>query len=427
MEVIQSERDNSRELLNYIASQYKIDIDAVQSEVDMLNNQKYREMHTGRVWEGKNGKWYTYIGENRNTRKLIKRNSEEEMEEFLTEHYKTLCETPTFAMVFRKFIERKKERGEIRLSSYDRYNNQFKKYFLNNEHAKKLVNKKVSLINEDDLDECLYPSIKALKMSSKEFNAMCGIVRGVMKYAVQKRYTDFNATNYLDSLDKPKNGFRSTKKSPKEESFSISETNLLLAYLLKEGDVRSLGLVLLFETGLRVGELAALKKSDVNDDLISVSRTEIHYKDETTGKNKIDIEDFTKTEAGERQVTVRELGKTVLAQLLNRNPESEWLLTEDDGKRICESGFRRKIYRACDAVGIPRRSPHKIRKTYATNLIYSGVNEEVVKYLMGHSDITTTRRSYVIARADMDFIREQLAKAPLLTNVTASTDAVQTA
>ncbi|MCQ2505754.1 MAG: site-specific integrase [Lachnospiraceae bacterium] len=427
MEEIQKKPENTQELLNYLSSQYKIDLDAVQSELDMLKNTKYREMHTGAIWEGKNHKWYTYIGEDRKTRKLVKRNSEEDLEEFLTEYYKSLVETPTFEMVFHKFIERKKERGEIRLSSYDRYINQFKKYFLKNEKAKKLINKKVSFIDADDLDECLYPSIKALNMSSKEFNAMCGIVRGVMKYAVQKRYSSFNVTTYLDSFDRPKNGFRSTKKSPKEESFSISETNLLLEYLLKEGDVRSLGLVLLFETGLRVGELAALKKSDVNDDLISVTRTEIHYKNEATGKNKIDIEDFTKTDAGERQVTVRELGKAVLAQLLARNPESEWLLTDDDGKRICESGFRRKIYRACDAVGIPRRSPHKIRKTYATNLIYSGVNEEVVKYLMGHSDISTTRRSYVIARADMNFIREQLAKAPVLTKVSTSPTAAQTA
>lgn len=402
--------DPSKELLSFLSSEYKMDIESARSELDMKKDEKYRSMHNWKVWQGSNGKWYTYVGQDRETRKQIKKNSEADMNAFIIDYYKTIYETPTFEMVYYKWVNQKKERGDISLQSYDRYNNQFKRFFVNNPLAKKVIRCKVCSMTTDMLDDFLYPSIKSLNMSRKDFSSVCTIIRGVMRYSVQKHYTNFDITNYIGCLDRPRHGFRKTKKPAEEEAFSIEEMNMLISYLLEENDSHALGLILLFETGMRVGELATLKKRDVKGDLICIERTEIHHKDENTGANVTEVSDFTKTEAGTRTVAVLELGQKIIQELLQRNPESEWLLCDENGTRIRELGFRKKLYRACDSVGIPRRSPHKARKTYATNLIYSGVNEDVVKYLMGHEDISTTRRCYVVARADMDFIRSQLAK-----------------
>ena len=52
------------------------------------------------------------------------------------------------------------------------------------------------------------------------------------------------------------------------------------------------------------------------------------------------------------------------------------------------------LYNACDAVGIPRRSPHKIRKTYASILLDNNVAPKLIIETMGHTDISTTNGSY---------------------------------
>ncbi len=65
------------------------------------------------------------------------------------------------------------------------------------------------------------------------------------------------------------------------------------------------------------------------------------------------------------------------------------------GKRkIYTNTFNDRLYKACDSCGIPRRSMHKIRKTYGTLLLDTNIEDSLVMEQMGHSDIATTRRYY---------------------------------
>ena len=403
------DQEKEEQFLQFLSSRFNINLALAHSEYDMKQNEKYLKQHPGKVWQGKDGKWYTYFGEGTENRKLVVRKTKAEMEAFIIDYYRTISETPTFDMLYHMWDKQRKENGELRPQSFDRYENWYKQFFVSNPSAKELLATKANVIDAEILDKCLYPSIKGLNLSAKDFANMCTIVRGTMKFAVQKRYTDFNIVNYMSCLNKPRNAFRRTKKTAEEQTFSDEEIKLMMQRWLDERDIRSLGLIILIESGLRVGELAALKKSDINLDTIYVQRTEIHYKDAETKKNKILVEDFTKTDAGTRHVVVGPVGTQILSELLTMDPECEWLFSER-GKRVCESGFRKKLYSTCDSLHITKRSPHKLRKTYATQLIYAGVNEEVVKNQMGHTDISTTRRSYVYSRVDLNYVRAQLAK-----------------
>ena len=62
----------------------------------------------------------------------------------------------------------------------------------------------------------------------------------------------------------------------------------------------NLGVLLVLQTGVRVGELSALKPGDWDGgNILKVRRTEIRYKNED-GKNVVDVREFAKTEAGMR-------------------------------------------------------------------------------------------------------------------------------
>lgn len=67
---------------------------------------------------------------------------------------------------------------------------------------------------------------------------------------------------------------------------------------------------------------------------------------------------------------------------------------EKDRNRIKTYSFRKRLYHICDQMEIPRRFPHKIRKTYAGILLDNHVSGKVIIELMGHTDINCTNKYY---------------------------------
>ena len=64
-------------------------------------------------------------------------------------------------------------------------------------------------------------------------------------------------------------------------------------------------------------------------------------------------------------------------------------------KRMITNTVRNRLRKICKELGIKYRSPHKIRKTYATKAYDSGVAESVIIAQMGHTDIKTTKQFYI--------------------------------
>ena len=91
------------------------------------------------------------------------------------------------------------------------------------------------------------------------------------------------------------------------------------------------------------------------------------------------------------------------------NPFGEFLFMKD-GKRIHSIKFKQWLYKACDAVEIPRRSSHKIRKTYAGKLIDGKIEDSIIKEQMGHANIETTRDYYYYATQDHEYKEKQIER-----------------
>lgn len=95
------------------------------------------------------------------------------------------------------------------------------------------------------------------------------------------------------------------KKNKKTKTYSLEiveelKTDVSIAELRKG---LYLGILLLFKTGLRISELAALKKCDISDNAIHVNRTEICYED-ANGNRVYEVRDFPKTEVGIRDAVI---------------------------------------------------------------------------------------------------------------------------
>jgi len=136
---------------------------------------------------------------------------------------------------------------------------------------------------------------------------------------------------------------------------------------------------------------------DISGNIIHVKRTEICYEDDN-GKRVFPVRDFPKTEAGIRDVIIPEKYVRYLNKALQVS-SGEYLF-EINGKRILTYQFRNRLKTVCKKTHVVNKSPHKIRKTYASMLIDSGVNEAVIISQMGHTDIKTTKGFYYRNRAN---------------------------
>lgn len=77
---------------------------------------------------------------------------------------------------------------------------------------------------------------------------------------------------------------------------------------------------------------------------------------------------------------------------LSEAPESQYLLCRDNGEIQTESFVHCIFKRIKKRLNIEKLNPHKLRHTYATNLIESGVDFETTRLLMGHSSYSILKR-----------------------------------
>ena len=401
------------ELLRYVVENGIIDIDTVQQQVEMNERRKYLEQHTfSKIWQGKNdGKWYTYLPDEEKVRRLVKRKTKNDIEDVIVDYYKAVANEPYLERVFNEWLAEKMLYKEIQKQSFDKYNNDFKRFFTNNKDAKEILETKIKYIDDEMLERFIKLTIANMNLTQKAYSGLRTILNGIFRFAKKKKYSDLSISYFFGDLQISQRAFRKRIVEKEKEVYQEEEAIKLTENLrTRSEDIRALALLLSFETGVRIGELSALKISDIGNKTIHIQRTEVKYKDEVTNKNVCVVRDFPKSDAGNRYLIINDKAQETINKILALNPNGEYLF-EVNRKRIRSHGFRRKLMRVCEELKIDYKSNHKIRKTYGTMLIDNNVDDSIVAEQMGHTDIATTQKYYYFSNKSEAKRREQISKA----------------
>lgn len=226
----------------------------------------------------------------------------------------------------------------------------------------------------------------------------------------KNKYTNISISQFFNDLELPKNIFKKKRVSREESVFTKEEVNKIEEYIYNNPpSIINYGILLAFQTGLRVGELSALKPSDIKNGILNVNKTEVRYRGQD-GRYIFEVRESAKTDAGNREVILNSKAIQILSKIRRLNPFGEYLFMKD-GERIKEKAFSVKIVKICEYIGIPKRSMHKARKTCATNLINSGVAESLVIRQLGHTKIETTKNYYYFDNTTYKEAQEQIESA----------------
>lgn len=388
------EQATKNEVLNYAIEHGIIDLSYIENKIEMNKREELLKKHPYEIWIGKDNRYYTYFPEKDNKRMLKSRNTRQKIEDCIVDFWKQEMENPTIYELYIEWVDGKLKREEITITTKNRYDRQYKESMI--EFGKN----RIKAIEEYDIEKFLLEAIHAHKMTAKGFSNLRTLILGIFKLAKKKKLIQYSIKNVIDDMSISKKVFRKVKHKDDELIFMDEEVEKVLNYFKQHKlDLKDLGILLLFYTGMRPGELSALTWDDVNGNIIKIHSTEIRYENEN--KEYIyEVRDFPKTEAGIRDVIVPQSQLWILKEIKTLNPSGKYVF-EQHGERIRTCLFDDRIRRICSKLEIKEKSLNKIRKTYATTLIDKRVDDSLIIAQMGHTDITTTKNYYYKNRKNM--------------------------
>lgn len=246
-----------------------------------------------------------------------------------------------------------------------------------------------------------------LQDSGKSYSTIC-IIRSVIKPAFQMAVDD-------DLLRKNPFEFSTAtiieNDSVRRKSITEEQENAFLEFVKGDGSYHKHydAIYILFNTGLRISELAGLTVSDIDfrNNKIRVDHQLLKRKEGDHIKVMIEK---PKTNSGVRYIPMtREVAECFKRVIEKRNGlQNEpvvdgmkgFLFLSRNGVPLDAARWERYFQNICGKYNrthdelMPKVTPHVCRHTFCSKMARSGMNPKTLQYIMGHANISITMNTY---------------------------------
>jgi integrase len=274
-------------------------------------------------------------------------------------------------------------RLSLRPRSYERYAGLTNRYLI-----PELGKKKLSRLSAQDIAS-LYADRMDAGASPASVHYLHAVLHSALEQAVAWRLIAVNPSSKIKKPRKTKTEIR---------PFTPQQVQALTAGIAgKESEVL---IVVALRTGMRLGELAGLRWSDLDEAgaVLHVRRELYRHK----GRWMVDEPKTAKmrgiavTAATAAMLRGYRLARAeALLRIGHRLTDDDLIFTGPDGQPLDWEHFTERRFRPLLAsLGLPARRFHDIRHTYATLMLAAGVNAKVVSEALGHTTVEMTLNTY---------------------------------
>ena len=180
-------------------------------------------------------------------------------------------------------------------------------------------------------------------------------------------------------------------------TFDASEQDKILSAVLESPTPRNVGIILSLLAGLRIGEICALRWSDIDmvNRTIHVTKTmQRLYLKEISGTSETRITITSpKTRSSNRVVPIS--SRLFLYLLAIVSEDSEIFVITGKSAFLEPRTYRSYYNRFLSKHGIGHVKFHGLRHTFATRCIEAGADCKTVSVLLGHASVNMTLNMYV--------------------------------
>lgn len=312
-----------------------------------------------------------------------------------TKLYETAsCITPTvitpefssdlFSSIAMEWIENIKP--QIKESTRNKYYNLLDSYILPTYGEERLECITYDFIENHCHSLLVSGGTKGIGLSTKTVTDVLSVIRNILEFAVKKGRII------------PCDGSAVQVKHISKEIrvLSRSEQKKLCQYLYSELDSYNIGILICLFTGLRVGEICALRWEDISfsDQTLHVHHTLQRIQDKAGGEKKTKIVITTpKSSCSIRTIPIPDALNNILMSY--RIVSKGYLLTNSDSKYVEPRTMQNHFKRALKKSGIEAASFHSLRHTFATRCIELGFDVKSLSEILGHATVNITMNRYV--------------------------------
>jgi len=302
-------------------------------------------------------------------------------------------ETLKFENVLDKWLENSKIR--LKESSYVKYFN------LINKHIKPVLGQYLlSDITNATLNSFVAEKLKTGKLdasnglSEKTVKDIMTLIKSVLRFAQDESLLSDVKIN----LKLPHEKKSDIRVLTKEEQSSLEK------YLCSDIDESKLGVLLCMYTGLRIGEICALKWCDISlsEKTLTVNRTmqRIQTLDENCpSKTKITVT-IPKSDCSLRIIPLPDCLTDKLKAFRPVSPAA-YFLTGKSGRYIEPRTYQNRFKSYILNCGIENANFHSTRHTFATRCVEVGFEIKSLSEILGHANVNITLDRYVHPSFDL--------------------------
>ena len=224
----------------------------------------------------------------------------------------------------------------------------------------------------------LYADMLARGKSPKTISNVAGVLHAALKQAQQWRLVSAN----IASLVSPPR-----RQRPEMHVLDAAEVRAILEAAGTASDPLAALWALALGTGMRAGEMLALRWSDIDlkRGLISVRHSLV--------VNSSELAD-PKTDASRRII---HLSGALIDRLARHKADAQpalFVFHRSDGRPLSHAMVLKAWHRALKRAGLPKLRFHDARHSVATTLLARTGNARMVADVLGHADVATTLRMY---------------------------------
>lgn len=227
-------------------------------------------------------------------------------------------------------------------------------------------------------------------LSPKTVRDIIAAMRLVAKYAQQ----EYGYRNPMHNISMPK-----IEKSD-IEILNKYERSRLQNYLQNNLTSTNLGILLTMYSGMRIGEVCALKWGDINfeNGVIHVSKTVQRIKNsDETSKTKV-VVGSPKSKTSERDIPIP---KFLVGLLKNFSVNKNGFIMSNTSRPTEPRTIQNRFKSVLKKCGIRSVNFHFLRHTYATVCIENGIDPKTVSELLGHANVNITLNRYVHSNLEL--------------------------
>ena len=342
---------------------------AIAAELELQS-----KINNHHIWQSKDNKWraHVYID---GKRKMLVKNTRADLLRAVRKYYQNDF-APYFEKMYTEMIADKK--GELKKNSVTKYNNNFNRFFKSSKHE--LLTTRVNLLTDNILEDFIITTIRSLKLKHKAYKDMETILRETLRYAKRKGFTNYSVVTFFNDLELPRSIWKYDAVIEEDPVLTTEQVIAIREECRKRGKAADSVIELMTFTGMRIGEAVAVSAADLsNDGMLTINKTEMTYSE---GDKPYTIISPEAKLGHNRRIPIVERAK----ELVKKGP--------------FEVTTRQVRYRFKQIVATLKLDkslhPHCIRAWFISYLSETrDFSDPELTMLVGHKDISTTRRYYL--------------------------------